>query len=396
MIPLPVVKQSGLFQQNCAQSCEMYDACEGSASAPCGCSREPPERRYECESCYILCRERRSPGFRIEQQLLEGIDLCELQINQNSSYQFPIFIPLNTHESISALPLAWAGVDARSLLNEAKKKPVRPKPYLRGDRSIEDHLSLANGANLIAVLNGQDWLLEGFWGMRREDLWESLKRYRFAAVTGPTFSITREGKGFPASHNVFMQRRHHRVMQEVQEYGLFAVPNIYWRDEDDIRRWQDWLGTQGNVQVVTRDFSRTKRNPSFQRELAEFIKLLVELKRPLHVLLVGVGPVNGLTALRELSYIGCTVSVMSSYPIREAVTKGRELNLSTSGALSAEQNLSVSREQLILKNIQAVEDYLVDKASGLPIYQSLKRSLINSECNIVKSPELLGQVSGLG
>jgi hypothetical protein len=120
------------------------------------------------------------------------------------------------------------------------------------------------------------------------------------------------------------------------------------------------------------------------------------LKRPLHILLVGVGPVNGLTALRELSYINCTASITSSYPIREAVTKGRELSLSTSGALSVEQNLSVSREQLILKNIQAVEDYLVDKASGLPIYQSLKRSLINFECNIVKSPELLGQVSGLG
>lgn len=368
-----------MFQQSCAQFCEMYDACEGSASAPCGCSREPPERRYECESCYVLCRERRAPGFRVEQQLLEGIDLGELQINQAPSHQFPTFIPLSTHESVSMLPLAWAGVDARSLLNKAKKKPVRPKSYLCGDSPIEGHLSLAESANLIAVLNGQDWLLEGFWGMKREDLWESLARYRFAAVTGPTFSITREGKGFPASHNVFMQRRHHKVMQEVQEHGLFAIPNIYWRDEDDIRRWQDWLVTQANVQVVTRDFSRTKRNPSFQRELSEFIKLLAGLKRPLHVLLVGVGPVNGLTALRELSYVGCTASIISSYPIREAVTKGRELSLSTSGALSAEQNLSVPREQLIVKNIQAVEGYLLDKVSKLPIYQSLGRLLINFE-----------------
>ena len=358
----------------------MYDACEGSVSAPCGCVRKPSEKRYECESCYIRCRERRSPGFSIEQQLSEGIGLNELRVNQSASHRFPIFIPLGTHAAASALPLVWAGVDARALFNEAKTKPVDLKPYLCRDRSIKNYLRLAENTLPIAVLNGQDWLLEGFWGMRRDDLWQALKKHQFAAVTGPTFSVTREGTGFPASHNVLMQRQHHKVIQEIQNHGLLAIPNIYWRDEDDIRRWQDWLGEQDNIQVVTRDFSLTKLF-GFERELEEFISLLSGIGKSLHVLLVGVGSANGPAALRKLSRIGCTASILSSYPIQEAVIKGCELNISTSGTLFSEQNLSIPREQLISKNIQIMERYFVSEASSLPIYQPLKHTLPNFERN---------------
>lgn len=391
MISLPLAKQNGLFQHSCAQSCEMYDACEGSFSAPCGCVREPLEKRYECESCYIRCRERRSPGFSIEQQLLEGIGLSELKVDQNIEHQFPLFIPLGTHAAASALPLAWAGVDARALFNEAKTRPVNLKTYLRGDHSVKSDLKLADCTVPIAVLNGQDWLLEGFWGMRRDDLWQALKKHRFAAVTGPTFSITREGTGFPASHNVLMQRQHHKVIQEIQEHGLLAIPNIYWRDEDDIRRWQDWLGEQNNIQVVTRDFSLTKLS-GFQRELDEFISLLSGVGKPVHVLLAGVGPANGPTALRRLSQIGCTASILSSYPIHEAVVKGCELSISNSGTLFSEQNLSISREQLIVKNIQVMERYLISKASSLPIYQPLRDRLPNFKRNMTVFAEPPDQV----
>jgi len=209
-------------------------------------------------------------------------------------------------------------------------------------------------------------------------------------VTAPTFSITREDTGFPASHNVFMQRQHHKVVQEIQDHGLLAIPNIYWRDEDDIRRWQDWLGEQGNIQVVTRDFSLTKLF-GFQRELDEFISLLSGIGKPVHVLLAGVGSANGPTALRKLSHIGCTASVLSSYPIQEAVIKGCELSISISGTLFSEQNLSISREQLVFENIQVMERYLISEASSLPIYQPLKHTLPNFERNTTVPSELLDQ-----
>ena len=390
MISLPTASRIGLFQQNCAQVCPLHSACGGSPAAPCGCIWASPEKRYRCESCYVLCMERSTPRYSVQQQLSEGRSLDEVRLKQPSAY-LPLFIPLGTHESDSPLPLAWAGIDAKTLFNRARKRPVRPKPYLQEDGPIEDRLGLAEGTNLIAVLNGQDWLLEGFWGIDRNALWRLLGQRNFAAVTGPTFSVTREGHGFPApaSHNVHMQRRHHKVIEELQEHGLFAVPNLYWRDEDDLHRWQDWLKPQQSVQIVTRDFSRTKQNPAFGMELHGLCQLLSALKRPMHVLLVGVGPANGLAALQELSGIGCTGSILSSYPVREAVTKGRKLEVSASGQLLSEQDLSIPRPQLIGHNIRAMEHYFIDKVLELPIYRPLKMSLFNFRNRMLGSSESL-------
>lgn len=299
----------------------------------------------------------------MQQYLLEGIELEDLHLRQEDSFQFPTFIPLGTHEAASALNLLWVGVDIKGLVTQRRRKPASPKKFLLQE-DIGSYLNVPKETRLLAVLNGQDKLLESFWGMRRKAFFELLKERGFEVVTGPTYSITSEESGFPASHNIFMQRRHHRAIEEIQDAGLVAVPNLYWRNESDMERWVAWLSKQKDLYYVTFDFSRNKDATNFELELVGLMQILRLLNKPLHVMLVGVGSANGLKAIKCLSDLNCTASVVSSRPVRVAASGGNRLQIAASGKLGSSQYKELARGELVGKNIRVMEEYLINQASS--------------------------------
>ena len=212
--------------------------------------------------------------------------------------------------------------------------------------------------------------------MPRDSFYRLLEEKGFSVATGPTFSVNDESDGYPAYQNVLMQRRHHRVIQELQHFSFIAAPNIYWRNERDIREWTGWLISNENVRTVTRDFSRTKLSATFQKELDGLVRILGSLGRPVHVLLIGVAENNGITALRKLAKIGCTATIISSSPIRKAIG-GRRLKITDFGNLISQKDLAFSREQLVKENLETMEEYLVSQALTLPTYKRLKSTLYN-------------------
>jgi hypothetical protein len=378
VIPLTIIEQHGIFQNHCAEVCGAYDVCGGSNSAPCGCIKTDPGERYNCANCWVHCLERRTPNYDIQTQLAEGTDLENLIIEQKVIPQFPLVIPHSTHESPEILPLKWAGIDIRHLLSDSRKKPLHSRALLNGKVSLRERLKLNPNTKLLSILNGNDWKLEGFWGMSsRYELYDQLEYHNFHAVTGPTFSVTDEDKGFPAFHNIIMQMRHHRVMEELQGINMLSIPNIYWRDKRDREKWAEWLAHQGDIHIISREFSRTKNPFSFPKALDEFVDFLSRVGRPFHVLLVSVGYGNGVLALQRLAEIGCTASVITSSPIREAITKGCRLEITESSKLSPIQDRSVSNGQLVLPNLRTVEQYLIRHVVDLPPYSGKQELLHN-------------------
>jgi len=353
--------QSSLWLNDCATSCDLWDVCGGSRSAPCGCFWIGTPKAYKCDSCHIICLERESKGFSIQDQLKEGLDLDLLDISHKRSLEFPTFIPLGTHESSFKLNLSHVAVDLRTLVNQTRKKPVSVKEFLKNRKSLIKHLKVNGSTKVMGIFNAKDWILEGFWGMgeaKRLALFKLLKFCGFTLVTAPTFSMTYEDNGYPASHNVLMQRRHHRVLYEMQHAGLEAVPNLYWRNDHNIDEWINWLEKQENLKYVSRDFSLTKPTKSFKREFNGLIKILFSIGKPLHVFLVGVGKTNGAIALRELAELGCTGSVISSYPTRVAISKGFGLNINENGSLVTVDRSTVPNGDLVSENIKFMGQYL--------------------------------------
>lgn len=111
------------------------------------------------------------------------------------------------------------------------------------------------------------------------------------------------------------------------------------------------------------DFSRSKATRAFVPRLAEVLKLLYAVGRAVHVLLVGVGLKNGLIALKELARINCTGSVITSDPVRTALSGGAELQL-VANKVTRDQRLDLGKQVLAHANIMFAEHYLrseVDK-----------------------------------
>lgn len=346
-------EEQSVWTSHCASECRIYDLCGGSLAAPCGCIHEGP-RRYDCVNCPVYCLERKaSPS--IEGGIAEGLELERLGIFQVPT-RFPAFIPLGTEnipKSDSEPGLDWVAIGAERLLQFPKGDVSRVPKHLVSGRALRKYLKASEASKVIAVLNSTDDVLERLWGIKRYGLFAKMFESGFAAITGPTFSVVHD---YPASHNVVMMRRHNRVLQEASLSGLMAIPNIYWRNRADQKRWIDWMNQSPNINLLSRDFSRTRHRKSFEGEFAGLLEIVQQVERPLHVLLVGVADKNGRIAIRRIQEAGSTATVISASPVIKAV-RGQVLKLGSDGEVYRIRDTDSSVRQMALNNIAVMERY---------------------------------------
>jgi|GEM_PF-1847442 len=372
---LPILgpdREYSLWEQRCADDCVLWSECGGSSSAPCICVWTAPDKRFKCTKCRFVCRERRdvaNPRTEFLAQMRAGLGLEHLRISPSpTTRSLPILIPTRTNElAARELPLRWIAVDAKTLFTRHRRGPVQTRPFLNSPAKMRETLRASASTRLLAVLNGRDLLLEGFWGMPRRECLLKVREAGFSAVTGPTFSITSED-ATPASHNICMLRRHHRVVQEIEGAALLPIPNLYWRAPIDLQQWKDWFAANPMVNIVSRDFSRTKDKRSFQAELGGLFNLLAAIGRPLHILLVGVGVRKAREAFIKLSELACTCSLVTASPVMQAIKRGQEFSFRVKGQPTDVFNPAKDRFDLALANIQVMEEYLLEITADLPGY----------------------------
>lgn len=349
----------------CATDCMLWEQCGGSATAPCACVWTAPDRRHKCNRCELICRERgqftnTDSGDTFRAHVADGLPLDLLHLHQHGTLHLPVFIPARTQElpSDMQLPLSWAAVDAKTLFTRHQGSPVQARPFLQTPEATRFALRVPPNTKLIAVLNGRDDLLEGFWGMPWKAFLNRLTHAGFSAVTGPTFSINSEDTT-PASHNVLMLLRHNRVMAGIQAAGNFPIPNLYWRTERDRLNWIKWLIEHPSVTVVSRDFSRTKPLNSFRVELDGILQIIRGLRRPMHVILLGVSTRKAAHSIRSLTAVGATSSFVSAYPVMVAIKHG--LALKADGlSPPKEVESTASRFSLAAANIAVMHAFLTE------------------------------------
>lgn len=384
LVELPILKPVrtfGIFEQSCPTECIAWDVCGGAETAPCGCVWTEPERRHQCRACHLVCRERNvdpRPGelpdsFR--SQISAGRSLDDLTVSQPSDLShFPIFIPTRTNALPrgTRLPLKWAAVSARTLFTKHTSGPVEAKTYFTSPERARAYTRVDADTQLLAVLNAQDFTLEGFWGTRRSVFYKTLQHCGFAAATGPTFSIITDPNEAPAAHNVCMLLRHHQVVHELEATNLIAIPNLYWRDYRDRWQWGAWLAEQENVHFISRDFSRTRDRSTFLHELAGLIEIIKLSGKTFHVFLVGVGSQKAGMTLLHLDSVGCTASVVTGSPIIKAMFGGCELKPRGAMPPDVVKNKTLPRKEIALRNLEIMEQFVLEVVSPLASYQDYR------------------------
>lgn len=370
---LPVLAQLGqlnVWSSQC-ESCEVYHECGGGETAPCGCIfPEASSRFHVCTECKVLCRSDGSGNFAREVTRGAAIESVKVPLSNAWFERLPVFVPTRLDELTTgeALPIRWAGLDLRMLYRLRRGGTISARMGGFSAEMTRGKLRVVRDTELLAVLNGNDRLLEGFWGSDRTEFYKDIKRNRIDIVTGPTFSIYTETPERPASHNVLMQRRHNRCLLEGVMLDLQVVPNLYWRRNEDIVRWASWLRDNPGVMIVSRDFSRTKQKSAFLAHLKGLYDILKQASRPFHVLLVGVGPANARRAMRLLAEIDCTCTVITAYPVLAARSGGRRLVI-RDGKVVAEKD-DAEHDELIRANLRIMEEFLLSVAAPLPAYGS--------------------------
>lgn len=338
--------QSSLF--NDCHNCEAYAACGGNRiTAPCGCAWPyGSKRRYQCNKCSIICRERgmysprrnlKSKDF--ESEIRFGLTLDQVSLKQ-PSFDFPLHIPGYTHKYPSnELHTKWVAIDIRNLFNCNQTKGATIRPLFTNESAIRKYLNVTPDCKLLAVLNGTDKMLETLWAMPRKAVLKKLVSLGFTACTAPTFSLNTlnaAGKLVPYSHHTAMLMRHHRVLSEIQNAGLYAVPNLYWIDNDkrEITRWSKWLQANTEIRTISKDFTSTRKWSVIEPKVFDLIQLLNLANRPFHILIIGTGAANAPKVVKLLSEAGHTVSVVTSAPTLKAI-RGSKYFINEDGKLSS-------------------------------------------------------------
>ncbi|HYW11785.1 MAG TPA: DUF4417 domain-containing protein [Longimicrobium sp.] len=285
-----------------------------------------------------------------------------------------MFIPTRTQEVSSHLriPVAYAGLDLRSLrVNGA----VWGGDLGATAEELRNSLRVPSNTAVFCILNGQDKLLERFWSKNRNHLYRQAKQWEITAITGPTFSVYGEDQRLPSSHNVLALSRHHRCIQEISDSGLTAVPNLYWRNDADLRAWVDFLDAHPELNVVSRDFSCTKGLEEFDTHLQGLTWILERVGRPMHVFFVGVGTSKAHRVIDILAERGCTCSFFTADPVMTARSGGKRL-INDGAKLITRVEREIPHVELILGNLVAAEQFLVEKASQYAIYTHPSNGLL--------------------
>ena len=381
-------RQHFLFD-DCATHCDAYHACSGGyPTAPCGCAWKPDDaRRYQCATCYLVCRERQSDclaGGHLDTfaaHVAAGLPLGRLHLDQGPPVAFPLLIPTKTADIAGPdvrLPLRWAAVDAKGLLNWRQQTGAALKPAFADALAAREHLNVGPECEVLAVFNAQDKILESFWAMPRRQALSALQGCGFAAATGPTFSVstlTTTGTRVPRAHNLVMQMRHHRVVAEQQESGLLAIPNLYWEDGREQQAWIDCLKVNPAVTVVSRDFTRTRSQRAFAEKLDGLLALLSAVGRPFHVLVVGAGPAHAAGALFRLAEAGFTGSIITSDPVLKA-SHGMGYERNAYGRLTSVSCPKPSIAHLSIHNMRLLEELLFEAVADTNIGGRATRNLL--------------------
>lgn len=337
-----------------------------------------------------MCRERKSSaapeGYlnTFVEHVAAGLPLDRLNLAQAQSLSLPLFIPTKTADLAGEnlhLPIRWAAVDAKALLNWGQRRSASLKPaFASADAlTIRDHLNVGAECELLSVLNAQDKILESFWAMPRREALQMLRKGAFAASTGPTFSVstlTTAGTLVPRAHNLVMQLRHHRVLKEIAAADMMAIPNLYWEDRREQLQWIKWLKDHPSVSVVSRDFTRTRSKKAFAEKLDGLLELLSAVGRSFHVLIVGAGPAHAPFALSSLAKLGLTGSIITSDPILKA-SHGKRYERGARGQLEVSHCIEPSIVELAIHNMRVFEDTLFDAINDTFVAPYVQRNVLS-------------------
>lgn len=159
--------------------------------------------------------------------------------------------------------LKYAGVG----LNDFIKNP-----HIKTQDHLKKRLGIPSKTKIILLSYGKDQLIEEVWPNRKE-LYKRISSLGFEAVTAINYSVWLEQ---PHAERLFNMKRGLITFEEMQHYGINAIPHIYWYYKKDLLRWAKWLNSYPKVKMVAINL-QTERSPKLWLQTLEEMRFLLSL-----------------------------------------------------------------------------------------------------------------------
>ena len=244
------------------------------------------------DDCHCLGLGAQSGGYdfldendkRLGQWLADvrGVGLNNVIAQPSRLPGLPIYIPGITRGSYNVMreiykkrSIPIVAVTLGSILNMSKDKiSVLP--------NVRESLGLEEGTKLVLLCYGRDYLIERIWPVRHE-IYRQIKKSGFDLVTGINYSIWLDQ---PHAERLINLKRNLITFSEMQDYGLTAIPHIYWYGQRDIERISEWIN-QNPINMIALNLQTLGGEAIWKKNLTELRTFYQKLSKPVHFLITG-------------------------------------------------------------------------------------------------------------
>lgn len=195
-------------------------------------------------------------------------------------------IPSHSGKLMTSYTPEWVGVQLGRIVSGTKLN-IAP--------DIHKRLGIRPGVKVVLLAYGLDALIENIWPERRRVLKE-IAGLGFDLATAINYSIW---DMHPHPEKILNVKRSLVTYQELQEFGVPAIPHIYWYGEKSMRLWANWLHQNDCVGTVAID-AQTLKQPDWERFIRELEQFVQLVGRQLHYLVTGPAVAERIQQLRNV------------------------------------------------------------------------------------------------
>jgi len=200
----------------------------------------------------------------------------------------------------------------------------------------------------------KDAILERMWTAQHKVV-ASIAASRLDAVIAPNYSVFWTE---PRMEQLINMKRSLVNFAQLQAHGVPAIPHIYWRRQEDLQRWVEWLRANPSVNVISVNLQMLKPLDEWKFVLRG-LKWLVEALPP-HILFM----LAGKTSAQRIADLKDTVpnfSLINKLPYVSAFMHHRLVY--EDGAIRRLRHPDSSASELFPENIQAFAQLLGTRPS---------------------------------
>jgi hypothetical protein len=150
-------------------------------------------------------------------------------------------------------------------------------------QNLRARFGIPASSQVLLINFAKDAVVERLWTAQRNVV-ASIAASRLDAVIGPNYSVFWTE---PRMEQLINMKRSLVNFAQLQAQGVPAIPHIYWRREEDLQRWAEWIRANPCLNAISVNL-QTFKSPDEWKSVLRGLKWLVDALPP-HMLFVLAG-----------------------------------------------------------------------------------------------------------